>query len=205
MYTTAEVRWFYSGRIPSEVHDWFVTVASVNEPPARRIDKYLMLPGVTTLGIKLRQQRLEIKLRNFDYGEVQLHERISGRMQRWRKWSLGLDQEDGTLGEIMNQGNGWLDVHKERYLSRYIIERKIVVERIEVDDDANSGCEVELTAIEAIGRHWWTIAFESFGEEYVLGHNLARVSERIFRTGAPPSLAIARSCSYPQWLQDTGP
>lgn len=205
MYTTAEVRWFFPGRIPSEVHDWFATAASVNEPPARRIDKYLMLPGVATLGVKLRQQRLEIKLRSFEYGEVQLNERVSGRLERWRKWSLGLGQEDHALSEIMNQANGWLDVHKERMLSRYALERKIDVVPLDAGDDANSGCHVELTAIEAYGQIWWTIAFESFGEEYVLGHNLARVSERIFSTGTPPLLPISHSCSYPQWLQDNGP
>jgi hypothetical protein len=204
MYTTAEVRWFFPGRIPSEVHDWFVTVASLNEPPARRIDKYMILPGTSSLGIKLRRGRLEIKLRNFVYGEVHLHDRVSGSMQQWRKWSLGLDQEDDALVEIMNQGNGWLDVLKERYLTRFAVERKIDVVPIEIGEVSSSGCEVELTAIEAFDQKWWTIALESFGEEYVLGHNLARVSERIFRTGTPPLLAISHSCGYPQWLQDTG-
>jgi hypothetical protein len=205
MYTTAEVRWFFPGRIPPEVHDWFVSAACLSEPPARRVDKYMILPGAASLGIKLRQGRLEIKLRKFDYGEVRLHDRVSGHMGRWRKWSLALDQEDDALAEIMNQGNGWLDVHKERYLSRFAVKRKNDVVPIEASGTANSGCEVELTSVEAFDHRWWTIALESFGEEYALGHNLARVSERIFSADTPPLLDISQSRSYPQWLQDNEP
>jgi hypothetical protein len=204
MYSTAEIRWFFPGLIPSEVHEWFISAAAPIDASEKRTDKYLMLPDSATIGVKIRRCRLEIKVRSFEYGEVQLHPDVSGRMERWRKWSVGLDQEDEGLGDILSRGSGWVDVSKERMLARFAVEDKINVRPIGIDDDARSGCDVELTAVEAWGRQWWTVAFESFGEEHILGHNLARVAERIFAAGKPPILSLSHSCSYPQWLQEAG-
>lgn len=201
MFSTAEVRWFFDGRVPSRVYDWFVAATRATDLPETRIDRYLLLPGTNSIGLKLRQQRFEIKLRSHQYGSVKFNENVIGRVERWRKWSFGIGQNGDAVQEILNKDLGWLDVHKNRHLQRYVVERKTKVRPALLGEEILSGCEVELTGLEAGGRRWWTFAFESFGEEFILLHNLVHSSEGILTNGPNILLKEDYSYGYPQWIQ----
>ena len=58
--TSAEIRWFIKGQIPSSVFDWFngLNENYVNQP--ERTDYYLVLKSDDALGIKLREGKVEI-------------------------------------------------------------------------------------------------------------------------------------------------
>lgn len=202
MYVTAEVRWFFDGRVPSQVHDWFVTTTGATEVPEIRTDRYLLLPGTTSIGLKLRQHRFEIKIRSFNYGPVKFSEGTTGRVERWGKWSFNLDQNGDAIQEVINKDLGWLDVRKERLLGRYVIERETVVSPLKIGEQTSSGCQVELTELELKGQKWWTFAFESFGERFILLHNLVHSSRKVLKTVNPFLLIDDQSFGYPQWIQD---
>ena len=62
MYPTVEVRWFREGAIPGDVQRWFHASkqAPLDQPP--RTDYYLRLGCDQSLGIKLREGRIERKV-----------------------------------------------------------------------------------------------------------------------------------------------
>jgi len=202
MFTTVEVRWFFPGSISSEVRDWFVSTAGAASVPARRTDIYLVIHGGSSIGIKRREQYLEIKWLLAEYGIVALHQSAIGRMEQWRKWRITLATDQTDIDANIIPGGDWLKVSKDRILRRYSIENSSDVVPLNVDDGSISGCEVELTSIETLGERWWTFAFESFGEESILGHNLTIVGDYILSKDSPLVLSEEYSCSYPKWLED---
>jgi hypothetical protein len=201
MYTTVEVRWFFHGRIPDEVSDWFSSVAGIKETPEIRTDKYLWLPGMTSFGVKIRHQSLEIKLRTKEIGTVKLHQSADGCMEQWRKWSFALDQGPGKQHLAKYRDANWIKVHKERFLQRYEIKNGQEVNSIDPGHAPTAGCEVELTAIKLLDQYWWTFAFESFGDESTLIDSLTLLSATILNAGFPTLFPETRSFGYPQWLQ----
>ncbi|WP_235526439.1 hypothetical protein [Nostoc piscinale] len=81
MLTTIEVRWFYPGTIPTEIEEWFPQNCS----PEKREDWYLYAPKCDYWGIKLRQERLEVKWRKAELGVLNVGELIEGRVEKWGK------------------------------------------------------------------------------------------------------------------------
>jgi len=201
MFSTVEVRWFFQGKCTDEVSDWFSTVVGTVESPEIRTDKYLWLPGMTSLGVKTRGQNLEIKLRIGEYGAVKLGPAAGGQLEQWRKWSFGLDHAPGEMKLARVNDSNWIPIRKQRFLRRYKIKNDQEVIAISLGSLPAAGCEVELTAIELLDQSWWTFAFESFGEESTLVDSLTLLSATILSFGSPPRLPEARSFGYPQWLQ----
>ncbi|HET6447276.1 MAG TPA: hypothetical protein VFI27_22165 [candidate division Zixibacteria bacterium] len=113
-----------------------------------------------------------------------------------------MDQNGDAIQEVINKDLGWLDVRKERLLGRYVIERETVVSPLKIGEQTSSGCQVELTELELKGQKWWTFAFESFGERFILLHNLVHSSRRVLKTVNPFLLIDDQSYGYPQWIQD---
>jgi hypothetical protein len=60
MFPTTEVRWFTQGVIPSEVLRWFHEERKAFEEQPLRVDYYLRIVEGESLGVKLREGRLEI-------------------------------------------------------------------------------------------------------------------------------------------------
>jgi len=201
MYTTVEVRWFFHGRFPEQVSDWFSSVAGIKESPERRTDRYLWLPGMTSLGVKMRGQNLEIKLRTGEYGAVKLGPAAGGQLEQWRKWSFGLDHDPGEMKLARVKDSNWIPIRKQRFLRRYKIKNDQEVIAISLGSLPAAGCEVELTAIELLDQRWWTFAFESFGDESTLVESLTLLSATILNAGIPHLFPETRSFGYPQWLQ----
>ena len=196
MYTTVEARWFFRGRFPDEVSDWFSSVAGIKMTPEIRTDKYLWVPGMTSLGVKIRRQSLEIKLRTGEYGAALLHKNAVGWMEQWRKWSFALDQSPGKQQLAKYRNADWIKVHKERFLLRYEIKNGQEVNLLDPGHASGAGCEVELTAVKLLDQHWWTFAFESFGNESTLVDSLTLLSTKILNAGFSPQFPETRSSSF---------
>jgi hypothetical protein len=201
MYATAEIRWFSRGSIPEAVLAWFQDATAGNEPPEARVDQYLLVPDADSLGIKIRQNLLEFKLRTTEIGVIDLRERARGNLEQWQKWSLPLRSSDGEITEFLRPSENWIGVSKARHLRKYAVVGKTECVAISVDEYTKSGCEVELTVLQVSGQTWWTFAFESFGAKVALNHNLVLTAEHVLNTAGAPLLTPTQSYGYTHWLQ----
>jgi len=206
MLQTAEIRWFIAGTAPPDVLDWFHQNAPQPEPPASRTDYYFRLfSGTDTLGIKLREGRLEVKQRVYQYGVVHLHPYVVGAMEEWHKWGFSLAEAENFLPAIKMSPSSWIEVNKTRQQQMYQItgdDTQIVP--VAADSPAEQGCSFELTHITVAGKAWWTLGFEAFGPELRVQENLMLAATHIFAQNTPPRLRMRESYSYPGWLQFAG-
>ena len=85
MYQSLETRWFYRGELPQPVRESFMDGAG--DPRfVERIDAYLLMPEVDTVGVKIREGRFEIKARVGPEEDAELLG-IASLLDRWVKWS----------------------------------------------------------------------------------------------------------------------
>lgn len=203
MYPTAEVRWFYPGPIPPEVARWFAVRAGTPDQEPPRTDHYLRVPTSQGLNLKLREGRIEVKLRVGEPEVARLHQRVTGVVERWRKWSFELAEPGGESSPMHLPGSSWIPVRKDRRLRTHqVTEEGTVLNR--TPQGLTQGCETELTGVVAQGQVWWTLAFEAFGEEASLRDNLLLVAAHVLGASEPPRLEAHRSQGYAAWLVAVG-
>lgn len=198
MFPTAEVRWFYHGQIPTAVLTWFEENFEPETQPAR-VDYYLRLrEKADSLGIKLREGKVEVKPRYSQPEVVRFHDRVVGRLALWRKWSFLLDDVD-QLDHLITPASSWIDVKKERQMCAYRrIDDRLVP--VSLADDVEQGCEVELAALTIAGRACWSLCFEAYGDEPTLTDTLHLTAKHVLTAAEPPGLDVDNSYSYPGWL-----
>ena len=204
MYPTLEVRWFFQGTIPSQVQEWFQLGEREHAAALPRVDFYLRLSDVDTLGIKLRGEQIELKQRFSEYGAVCFHERVSGRVEGWRKWSFRLAESGLHLTRPPMPASAWMGVRKIRRLRKYQRLNNDRVVAISTLQRPDQGCALELTHIDIAGQEWWSMGFEAFGGEDTLYENLLLVATHVLAAHEPPTLDVEASCSYPHWLKIIG-
>ena len=202
MYPTAEVRWFYPGPIPPQVATWFnhESVTLKREPV--RVDRYLRPSGFGDVNVKLREGRIEVKRRVGESNRIRFHPRVTGVVERWRKWSFELTQQGTADNWASLPVSSWIPVRKNRSLRTYeVTDGEVLVARSALEAPAD-GCELELTRIVAFEQVWWTLAFEAFGDEDTLRDNLRLVATHVLGTDEPPRLDVGQSQGYAAWLID---
>lgn len=197
MYTTVEVRWFAPGSPPEELERRFDALGAPGGETRR--DTYLDLPGAPELGVKLRGgERLEVKLRECEFGETRLAGGPAARLERWKKWSFPVGPSGCLPAGLGLPEGSWLDVDKSRRMVTYRLTGDGDV--LPAEEWPDEGCSLELTSLVVGGQQWWTVAFEAFGDRLV--DALLAAAEEFFRVPEPAeALAGARSCAYPAWLQ----
>jgi hypothetical protein len=165
-----------------------------------REDHYLRLTDAPTLGIKLREGRIEIKQRVRNYGMVRLHDRVTGMLEHWRKWSFQLAEARGALLSIAVPAASWIPVRKDRMLRTYrlTVDRSVVP--VLALESLRQGCEMELTRVHVAEQSWWTLAFEAFGDESILQEQLVLVAQHVLAADEPPSMNAPESRGYADWL-----
>jgi hypothetical protein len=205
MFPTVEVRWFYTGIIPREVLAWFQQGAYEPDQPSCRVDHYLRLGDIDSLGIKLREGRIEIKQRYGQQTIVRFHEHVAGVLEGWCKWSLALAEPVASLPDILIPASCWVAVQKERQVQRYQVVGHRQIVTVPAQRFPEQGCTLELTSIQARATAWWSLAFEAFGDETSLRDNLLLTVEQVLaHDGVPCSLEAADSYGYPAWLAMLG-
>jgi hypothetical protein len=168
------------------------------------VDLYLRLADGDALGIKLRGRQIELKQRCSQYGAVRLHERVSGQVEGWRKWSFKLDESGLDLTRPPIPASAWMGVRKMRMLRKYQRVNNDRVVAISTMQHPDRGCALELTHIEIGGQEWWSMGFEAYGDEDTLYENLLFVAMHLLAAHEPPALDVEASCSYPHWLKIIG-
>jgi hypothetical protein len=187
---TIEARWFFDDQPFSET-DHF---AAVHQAPAR-CDWYA-LPSDDGCGIKIREGRLETKLRSKTLGECKFDESTSGIVETWSKWSVLLDPNEAPSNQLLVSTN-WGAVTKLRYVRRFeVIDQKAV----ETLDQPANGCSFEITKLTINDRTFWTTGFEAVGLDASVQQNLQCVFKLIQTEKPLPMLTAKQSLGYPEWL-----
>lgn len=197
MLTTIELRWFYPGMIPADIEKWFPQ----NCLPEKREDWYLYAPGCDYLGIKLRQERLEIKWRKAELGVLRFGELVEGNAEKWGKWMCS-DSTGESFQPAMVLGNSvWVNVQKVRRLQHYQILPNASVQAVSDNGSVDNGCSVEITQLLIQQQTGWSVALEAFGESTHLLKNLELTASCVFNNYRELKLVAANSYAYPHWLE----
>jgi len=195
---TAEVRWFFEGPVPDEAVAWFDPLGALS--PDVRTDRYLVLPGCETVGVKERDGRFEIKARKGSVEVMDLPEPFEGYLDRWVKWSYGEPPVAAWIRALRRESAGWIAVEKARRL-RVFQSGEIAASG---EDDAECRhlyCAAELTEVRVGGRPWWTVGLEAVEPPGRLCRTLATAAESFCRRAAAPgAFAAVNSMAYPAWL-----
>ena len=200
MYISGEIRWFFDGPLPSDVRAWFESPGlGIREP--QRTDHYLLLPGCTTTGVKLREGRFEIKALTRSPIPASYANRVSGLKDGWIKWSRKVEDERMLRDILVSDEDTWVSIEKARYLRLFSLENGKTEELPPRSRMLAKGCQVELGSIElGSDRQAWSLSFEAFGQaDEVLG--LLDPVVELFAENTPPvALRQEQSMSYPVWL-----
>lgn len=188
MLTTAELRWFARGTLPEDIAHWFQQDCLGEQQPSaeEREDVYLYLPSCNYLGIKLRQERLEIKWRKAELGMLRFRDRVEGKAEKWVKWTCEDPTDEMFKPAAVVEKGPWVSVKKVRSQHQY------------------ENCAVELTKLNVRGNDWWSLAFEAVGDDINLMDNLQTVASSVFKSYRNPKLEFEDSYAYPSWLQCIG-
>ena len=184
---TTEVRWFFPGEIPDEVHDWFNALGRPEIQPART-DRYLSPTG-HGLGVKLREDRLEVKFR-WGRGSSQIFAPgVAGMVENWVKSGF----------RFPGKFSGWIPVQKERQILFYQVTSEGEVLPSTPGVIPRQGGGVELTRVWLDEDPWWTVGIEVYGPAGKRKNVLTSIARQVF-SGSPPQLQLDGSYSYARLL-----
>ncbi|MBD1939192.1 hypothetical protein H6F73_18060 [Microcoleus sp. FACHB-68] len=205
MFATAELRWFYQGILPNEMINWFQSerAGAQLELPEEREDLYLYAAGCEYLNIKLREERLEVKWRQAELGELSFGNAGEGKAEKWVKWICEAPPAQSLITAVPMETGEWMRVKKSRMQRQYQVLSDESIISVPMDAEINQGCTVELTQLNVNGEAWWSLAFEAFGEDENLITPLHEVVEWVAKTYRGLPVQTASSYGYPKWLSMT--
>jgi len=201
---TAEARWFIPEALPDAILDWFAAGRPLDSEGVQ-VHEYLLFPGCDSVGVKLRNGRLEVKAMRGPSQPLSLHIGIEGRTEQWVKWSFASDSLQ-ALDKALHQSGRWLKVRKERFLRRFSAEQGTLTEvAVGQRPFATVGCHFEVTRIDvdADPRFWFSLGFEAFGPPVATARILDDALLLFFNAhGCMPGTTLSEneSACYPAWL-----
>ena len=198
MLPSVEARWFISGSLPEKLRTWFEQGMLVAADRKIRTDHYLFLPGMASIGVKLREGKFEVKRRDADLGLAPIGSRAIGRLGLWRKWSFTIADRGGEKAP----DNHWCSIEKTRLLRKYILDENGGFTSVDPAKTFSAfGCTVELTTLKVLDADWWSFGFEAFGpDENRLRETLEQVAVSCFDDLDHPDLSAENSFDYPEWI-----
>ena len=200
MYSSCEIRWFFEGKIPEEIFHWYLSIDKDCQQQSPRIDHYLKLPKENSLGIKLREGRIEIKKQNEKPSLLKINEKVSGYSDCWEKWSFELN-DPNPLPIAVPGFKEWIAVEKKRQLFLFEVADGNCFVKNPHNGLLKNGCIAELTSLTVDNIQGWTIGLEAFGETSNMKNSLLVVCSHIFSGQDCPTFKEGNSISYPGWLR----
>ena len=165
MFKTKEIRWFFPAEDTS-ISNWFQENGYIFENTESRTDYYLSLIEKEDVGIKLRENNIEVKHRTERSEKEKLAKGINGYFERYIKWSFSSAEEDTLVQEITSEEKyDWLPVRKERLGFKLTKNANGEIRRVSIDDYPEAGCQVEYTRVKVKDELWYTFSLEWFGSE----------------------------------------
>ena len=192
-FRTREVRWFLSRPVP-EVSQWFEALPQASYTRESREDVYLVLAGRKGLGVKFRENRLELKYR---LGASQVQEiapGIRGSVEAWEK--LGFPSTPETTSSILPEGSRAtrVAVLKDR-MGTIIGSSAARASFHPLGIPVETGVQFEYTGLRILGSKWYTVGLEWPGEKGIM------LPAELLSALPPAALAEATlSMGYPEFL-----
>lgn len=190
-----EVRWILPGRLEAAVTGWFARFPAEVES---REDAYLADPRLAGLSVKLRHGRiLEVKAYQGSPGILEVAGCARGHLEAWDKWSFPSDRPAWGGAGLP----GWRPVRK--LIRRFALACGQGGARVRgPGEEAEAGCEVELTEVRVRCQAWWTLGFEATGSASLLRGHLEATAAHVFAQALPSGVELGTddSRSYAQWL-----
>ncbi len=215
MFASMEMRWFLGGEPPQSVRTWLDDPRfSVNSEAAqrngggrRRFDRYLLLPQVDSLSIKLRDGKTaEIKRRVADHGVHEISHHMIGRMTQWYAWTFDLARVEAVRWRREPHDQYWVVVQKKRWRRKFEIGPHARVTPVDPNrTNLTQACVIEVSALTLRGHTWWSLGFEAFGDspyntELALRETLDSALSFSQRVSLPVRLGEQASLNYSAWL-----
>jgi len=202
MLTTSEIRWFDRGTVPLVIENWFTAdVLRDNcQTLENREDWYLLIPRCEFLGMKLRQQRLETKLRVTELGILKLRNNVIGAAEKWVKLTCDDPEIESLITSDVVAKGEWVKVEKVRSQIRYLVTDDHSLTPVSAEQNSQQGCNVELTQLIINHDPWWSLGFEASGKSNNLMLTLETVAKQVFQTFPQQELTLVKSYAYPKWL-----
>ena len=225
METSTEIRWFFSAKVPDLEQKWFFETprfgdALTEDNGDERIDLYLLTEGRNDISPKLREGKLEIKVRNQVENFADPTGFYSGSIERWEKWEWKYtdtkkkdDEFEDKLDKLIvasfqknTPDNNRFSVWKNRFQRKFTIDSNgsIIPARQKYIDE---GFQAEVTELKVNNEDWWTLAFEIVeNPKRPMKDPISKLKSAInwiFEgkeyDGSP--IKSQSSFSYPEWLK----
>ena len=203
---TAEIRWFFNGAVPKGIEEWYGkglpgTLAEQSKP---REDIYFLWPERDEVGLKLREGRLELKIRSHSEGFSSGDERISGLQEVWEKerWDYSEDDDNQVVRSFLAEDLRGLriKVTKTRQQRKYEFNENGTLTPVPMRKRGDRVAIIELTELTVDGKHAWSLAFDIIGPADEIDSLRAQALETLLADYPGPALTSDNSFGYPGWL-----
>ena len=165
MFKTKEIRWFFPNQ-DQAIAKWFEENGYLFENTEARIDYYLPLKEKEDIGIKLRDNNIEIKHRTARSEKSKLVSGAKGYFEKYIKWSFSSAENNSLVQEITEEEKyDWLPVKKERIGFKLTEASNGELKRVKLEDFPDFGCQIEYTRIKIKDDIAYTFALEWFGDK----------------------------------------
>jgi hypothetical protein len=226
MEITTEIRWFFQGKIQNVVISWFAETQRFGDPLTgmdgdEREDLYLLMGNNVHVSPKLREGKLEIKVRGQTEEFADPQGQNSGVIERWKKWEWKYadtkkkdDAFEKTLDKLIvasflknTPDDSRLNVWKRRFQRKFTLDSNGTIMptgQASIDE----GFRAEVTELKVNDEAWWTIAFEVVeNPNKPMKDPIMKLRQGInwifkAREYKGPLLEPENSYSYPAWLND---
>lgn len=162
MLRTEEIRWFFK-KPNTSFETWFREKGSDINKQMPRTDHYLPLPDKPDLGIKIREGRMEIKIRTSRPTPGSLGPKAHGCFEEYTKWGVEIKEDDPLRNAIINEHEEhWTAVEKRR-AGLILTLQNGKIRFHSMDTPIDRGCQLEYTAVNIGAENWHTLGLEWFG------------------------------------------
>jgi len=197
MLESIELRWFFKGVMPKNVVKY--CNLSFKCRIEYRTDYYLELKNCNYLGIKLRDERLEIKWRKNSNDVLKLYNpNMSGNIESWVRWEWVDGASYNDIIKFMNiQTNSPLiKIDKKRSQKKFIVKNRVLEEIYCNQRDFD--CALEITELKINDQMWWSVGFDIFkGEDKTLFEVMIKdhgIQDLMLK------FDVDNSFGYPEWI-----
>lgn len=197
--TTAEIRWFKKGKIPQVLLDWIQSNEGIYEDQSPRTDVYLIIDSVPTIGIKVREGRMEIKKKLSTVESFSI-EAISGYPETWIKWSSKTADDVKEDYPLLQDKDQWIQIQKKRTLRKFEVSASGQLLPFPETFYPEVGIAIEVSDLEVNDQSWWTFALECFGPQDRVLADLKTVIPTLLTNFPPIELTKDLSMAYPEWI-----
>ena len=226
MEKSTEIRWFFKGQIPGPVKDWFCKKSRLGEALTakdkdEREDLYLLAEENINVSPKLREGKLEIKIRAETDMLTDPTVNSTGLIERWSKWEWRYTKSDKEkdrdeleindrviAGFVKNSSKDkCVNVGKVRWQRTFQFDNTGDIKPVS-EGRIDEGFKGEVTQLKVKSEDWWTMAFEILeNPKKPMADRIQKLKQSIawFFKGKAyegPPLESNRSYSYPQWIQN---